>query len=542
MLLDQLTIALRPRSPWEATDLGAALVRRHARTIWIAWIVVTLPAALAFNVLGLLLGQVWLGWLLLWWIKPAFDRIPLYVLSRAVFGAAPDWRETVRAQWRWGWRGIWPWLVWRRLHPGRSMLLSVDLLEGLTGTSRSARCRVLSRAQGSNNVMLTLIAVHLEAVLSISIVLLGLMFVPVEFLSDSAQAMWETLLENPPLWAQAVLNGVAWIAMSAIEPFFVGAGFGLYLNRRTQLEAWDIELSFRRLAERLAPTAAVIAIVGVLVFGALPSSCVAAPLADAPGIAATQTDDDAAKPLATQLAAQAGAPTGGDKFVKPPIEQNLRRIFADQYQRGGKAFAGSVAKAYADPDLSPKTTISQWQRRHPEPDAPNDNKPPAWARGLGAIASLIAESGLWVLAAILLFLLIRYYHVWMPWLADRAPRARAPEAIVEHAIALPESLPDDPTAAVRALWQQGRPRAALALFYRCAVQRLAQSLGAPLAPGSTEAECLRQSRRLSDEALRTLFARIVRCWQAAAYADRLPRTDEVDALLDAWSATRKVPA
>ena len=31
-----------------------------------------------------------------------------------------------------------------------------------------------------------------------------------------------------------------------LEPFYVAAGFALYLNRRAQLEAWDIEQELRR--------------------------------------------------------------------------------------------------------------------------------------------------------------------------------------------------------------------------------------------------------------------------------------------------------
>jgi hypothetical protein len=31
-----------------------------------------------------------------------------------------------------------------------------------------------------------------------------------------------------------------------LEPFYVAAGFGMYLNRRVELEAWDIEQEFRR--------------------------------------------------------------------------------------------------------------------------------------------------------------------------------------------------------------------------------------------------------------------------------------------------------
>jgi len=35
------------------------------------------------------------------------------------------------------------------------------------------------------------------------------------------------------------------IAVAILEPFFVGAGFAMYLNRRVELEAWDIEQEFR---------------------------------------------------------------------------------------------------------------------------------------------------------------------------------------------------------------------------------------------------------------------------------------------------------
>ena len=35
------------------------------------------------------------------------------------------------------------------------------------------------------------------------------------------------------------------VAVAIVEPFFVGAGFAMYLNRRVELEAWDIEQEFR---------------------------------------------------------------------------------------------------------------------------------------------------------------------------------------------------------------------------------------------------------------------------------------------------------
>jgi hypothetical protein len=36
------------------------------------------------------------------------------------------------------------------------------------------------------------------------------------------------------------------LAMSVMAPFYVAAGFALYLGRRTRLEAWDLELAFGR--------------------------------------------------------------------------------------------------------------------------------------------------------------------------------------------------------------------------------------------------------------------------------------------------------
>ena len=35
-------------------------------------------------------------------------------------------------------------------------------------------------------------------------------------------------------------------AVLFVEPFYVAAGFAMYLNRRAELEAWDIEQKFRR--------------------------------------------------------------------------------------------------------------------------------------------------------------------------------------------------------------------------------------------------------------------------------------------------------
>jgi len=35
---EDLQVALRPRSAWEAVELGMLLVRQHARALWLPWL------------------------------------------------------------------------------------------------------------------------------------------------------------------------------------------------------------------------------------------------------------------------------------------------------------------------------------------------------------------------------------------------------------------------------------------------------------------------------------------------------------------------
>jgi hypothetical protein len=60
---------------------------------------------------------------------------------------------------------------------------------------------------------------------------------------------------------------------------------------------------------------------------------------------------------------------------------------------------------------------------------------------------------------------------------------------------------------------------------------MAQRADVALPPGATESECLRASRRMPDAEDRSLFARMVRVWQYAAYAGQLPQQDEFETLV-----------
>src|SRR5262245_44784902 len=81
-----MAVRLRPRNAWEALDLGIALVRSDLPHVYPAWLALYVPAAV-IAYLAIPGNPLW-AWLVLWWLKPAFDRAILAVLASALFGDA----------------------------------------------------------------------------------------------------------------------------------------------------------------------------------------------------------------------------------------------------------------------------------------------------------------------------------------------------------------------------------------------------------------------------------------------------------------------
>ena len=498
MRLEQMTVHLRSRSAWEAVELGTALVRRHAAAMWKPWLLVTVPLFVALNAAAWAIDSIWLAGLLMWWLKPAFDRIPLFVVSRATFGATPSVRETLSAQLRWGWQPMLHYLTWRRFSPARTLYLPIDLLEGVTDTRLRERRRVLGSAVYGNAALLTLVCLNFELSLVLGGVGAIFIFVDVENWFEALRLIWNVLVEEPKWWAQVVANGLTWIATSIIEPFFVGAGFGLYLNRRTQIEAWDVEIAFRKLRARLTAAAAPFALVLALLGAG----------------------------LAPARAQEAQAPAKQETPTLPAVFGDAR---VDE-----RAFSKAVDQAYRDPLLNSKSKQVTWEKRDKTKakDKPQTQRDMSWLSGFGAAFAFIAEWGLWILVGGLVAILLLTLRHWLPWMRGSLRRRKPlPVEVETEVLQLPEILPDNVPAEARRLWTQGKPRHALALLYRASVETMAKRAEVALPPGATESECLRASRRMPDGEDRSLFARMVRVWQYAAYAQRLPAQEEFDDLL-----------
>ncbi len=529
MQLDGIHIALRSRTSWEAADLGIALTRQHAGLIARSWFLFGLPLFALLNAVFYALDMLWLATVLLWWLKPWFDQLVLHILSRAVFTTPPSPLATFKQQFRM--RAVLPWLLWRRIDFSRALTMPVALLEGLRGRARGERFSVLGRSSTSAVAIgLCVVLANIEAAIYLSLFVLVLMFVPFEFLPESAQIMFEVLFEDPPRWAQVLTNGAYFLSMSVIEPFFVGAGFALYLNRRTQLEAWDIELAFRRIAKRLGALAMLFALAlgGLMPVGevAAASPADSANAADVEAVVdseATDDDDD----------------DDEEEWTAEVIEaRELEAIFT-AHPRDAE-FAAQIGETLQAKTFGEKKTLQRWERIDPLTDQPDRSESPFIAF-LSRIFGFIAEFGLWILlAALIVFVILRVSQWRLPLLERLRKRSAAAAMRVEDDV-VPETLPDDVVGAARALFARGAVRAAMSLLYRGACAGLPLRAGVTLTPGATEAEILRQIRAIEDGAVRAALVDVVRSWQRTAYAADQPDAAGFEAIAARYVAARLVP-
>lgn len=239
MRIDSLQLRMRPRSPFEAADLGIRLCQQNWRSVYAC------HAAVAVPVLALCIATReiagWLPAILMFCAKPWLDRVILFVLARAAFGQRSMLADLWSAQRQVLWSQFLLSWTWRRLSPWRAFTQPVYQLEGLRFGQRRQRLAVLRGAYRGPAWLTASAFATAESLLVIGLVSL---------------AVW---LAPTPRDSTLVLQGIgnvgpvaSWLLPSAyaavvlfLEPFYVSTGFAMYLNRRSELEAWDIEQELR---------------------------------------------------------------------------------------------------------------------------------------------------------------------------------------------------------------------------------------------------------------------------------------------------------
>jgi hypothetical protein len=485
MDLEHLSVALRQRNPWEAIDLGFAMVRQWWRDLYGVWLAVLIPLTV---VACLLLPAHWAG-VFVWWLKPALDRIVLHVTASAVFGVRPGWRATLRAFPSYARTGLIGSLLWNRFSPHRSFWLPVRQLENARGSSGRARLKQLRRRVGSQASWLTVICMHFEFVAMISLIGLYVLLLPgMDGDLDSSVSWFQHLNDS----GQAYIGTALWVASIAlIEPLYVAGGFALYLNRRTVLEGWDLEVQLRSIAQ--------------------------------------QSEARAAAPVSVSVA----VPVAGLLFALGLIVTALPGWTGPAHAQAPSKAQEEIKEVLKDPVFGKYERRTRIESLHPAPKQQRAPDLDGFAAFMQTFAQVL-RFAVWIALAIALLLVLRWLLSHIKFKGDAQP---APEALPEVLFGLdvrPESLPKDVAAAALALAARGQMVAALSLLYRGALVSLLHRDGIQLATGDTEADCLAKVKPTAQRSTHDYLTRLVASWQAAAYAHRMPERVEVEELATQW--------
>lgn len=517
MKLDQVTIEIRPRSAWEAVDLGALMARRWWWIMMKIWLFASLP----FFLLSFLIPADKLIWamLVVWWLKPVYERPLLYFLSHAVFNEMFDVRSVLKAYPALAFKQIFLSLTWRRFSFSRSMDLPVLQLEGLTGARRQERLNVLHREDSGPSGWIHCLGSSVETFICLGVMGIVWALIPKEINIDWVNLFWET----DSIVADYIWHITGYLAMWLVAPFYVACGFALYLNRRIKLEAWDLDIAFRRIVSKRQVTSILSIMLAVVCIGCL----------------------DIQKPVYAQQ----------DPVYESSSEKMLEEsdVLGEKTNLNGKTSQEAIHKLMQQDEFSHKETVKRLRLKNPEESESafikwlqrllekSDNKPLSFAS--------FFELLIWILfAALIVILIYRYRH----WLSAQFVRVGVKPVAKEKPLTLfgmdvrQESLPSDVNAAAIAFLQSGDKRAALALLYRACLAHLIFS-GVDIEDGFTELECLQLMKEDLPKSSKTpedktytasridYFSALTIVWRRLAYGHLFPDEKELLQLCSSWN-------
>jgi len=494
----------RLRRPMESLDLGLNLLQAHGKAVYQVFF---LQLAI---LLALLLPFTWrtpaLTLWILWWLLPWFHRGTLHVLSRRVFGQEAsiftfleEWRPIHR-------HGFLASLLWRRSSWWRSFVLPVWQLEQQSGKAYILRTRLLRRQGGGAAILLTHGCRLAEAITPFAILLLLWMMIPQGISVDLEGTFGEWFNTKWFSWL-FLLAGLLSIAL--IEPFYAAAGFALYLNRRTQLEGWDLEQSFRRLAARLRSAGR-----GLLLLLLLGAGLGVQRLGAAPAAPPAKLEEEP-KPLRPLDPARKVLE---DLQSQDPDLRRTRDKSVLRFKSTGKEPAWV------------RRFLEWWDKPREEKREIAPQQPRNWLKPLALVIKVLMVAAL---VALVIFVILRFRHK----LRDRqvSDDYEAPEALAGLDVR-PESLPPDVAGEALIRFHTGDPRGAMALLYRGALTALIHGHRLEIPSSATEGDCLRMALpKLTEEAGGT-FRLLTRIWIRMAYLGEDPDTETMEILCIRWRA------
>jgi len=510
MTPDNINTNIRLRSVWEAVDLGFAMVQEWWQSLYLPLSIVTF--SIAIPLFFFMPDQMaWLAALIFWWLKPLYDRLLLHIISHRMFNDEINTKQALKALPSLIWNtGFFQSITYRRFSLSRGFNLPIWQLEQLRGSARSSRQGVLHIAAHSQAVWLTIGLWIVEFILFLSLFALMVMFLPQHISSDLFNGLFAKNVEYAQ-WLDSLMAVFYVLVVTFIHPFYVAGNFALYINRRTQLEAWDIELDFRKMDQRFKKLTETL-------LPALLVSCLLATVS--------------LTPTSSVIAAE-----------EVPEILAKERQEADQSKK-------IIKEVMLTKNLNDKKKEMRWVEIPKEEEEEEDDESSNWFfkllkkffDGTGGAIAFLLESLLWIAVLAGVFAIYYFRDRWLP-LFQTSQHSKddyeAPEVMFGMDVR-PESLPDDIIAEARQKWQQGDHRDSLSLLYRGALVRLINEEKVKLKDSHTEGDVLKQASTIISTEKQSYLQTLTVQWQRIAYAHRTP-DDEMNStmntLFDSW-ATR----
>ncbi len=495
MKLDKISVEARPRNPWEAIDVGFQLPRVWFREVYIPWLVFIIPLIVIITII--FQSIPWLAGLVIWSLKPLYDRILLSIFSQRLFGDQQSTGDVLRSIPSLFKTGLLTNLTILRFNPSRSFHLPVWQLEGLRGKERQQRIRILSARIYSYPLWLTIVCMHLEALIYFTIMGMVYLFTPDQLNIDYYSFfLYE---EKPSIWILLLTNILLFTGMIIIEPFYVAAGFMLYINRRTRLEGWDIEIAFRKLGDRLKKLATRLTILTFVLI----------------------------LPLLITPSGNLLAKTMPDESAVP-----VNEIVLDAHKS-----QNVIAEVLERKELDGRKKITIWKLKD-EIDEPEDLDSGFFEsiKKLAEFLATIFKALIWVFVILAILFIILYREKWL-WLFTGKKKTikehETPEQLFGMEIT-PESLPTDIASAARNEVQKGNIRSALSLLYRGSLMVLVSQHQVKLHSSQTEGEVITTAAKSLTKNQVNYLQQLTQEWVQTAYANRLSDTKILDQLCNDW--------
>ena len=503
MRLENVTAKIRPRARWESLDLGCAMARRSYGTILLSWLVCVWPlwilGVIGFGFISSGGWHVW--WSFFWvWLTIGFaGRVPLHVISRELFGekitvweVIKHWPKVLFSHF---WRG-----VFGRFSMSRGLSMPVSQLEGLKGSAYKSRVNLLSRNGGDGATQAVMVC-HLMVLVTVCACWFFIMMI-YQFYGEND--LLETVFED--LYIHGDDYSTTWlfllfyaISVSLIEPLFVASGFAMYVNSRTLTEGWDIELSFKRLSERLRGNFKQSGVKTLLVFCGL----------------SLFLFSDAKAEVAETAKEQVERITSGEEYDLNEWQEKV-------YDKKSSSSSSSSSSSGASSSSSSSSG------------------------SFGDVSSLFQGVSLMIFGAVVIAVvgLIIWVILKNKHALNKTNSLTEVDAVpvVKSVMGMdvtPESLPKSLSEKAREAWQNGDHHLAMSLLYRGAISWMVNNGRIPIVESDTEDDCVRRVQdRVLDEVLTSdkvqCFSNLTVEWVKLAYGKSIPQDEVVMELCDKW--------